>query len=130
MNIHAKNGHKVICSTYNGGYNPDSEKARKYLTVGAEYTIEQTIVHSWFTDVFLEEFPNVSFNSVFFEDAVKEPETYWLWWWGVDQNDTTKHSPKIRYSSFETMKLQSAKHSSEHQWVGEGYWSDYEKITE
>lgn len=130
MNIHAKNGHKVICSTHDAGYDPDEERARKYLTVGDEYTIERTVVHSWFTDVYLQEFPEISFNSVFFEDAVKEPITTWLWWWGVDQNDTSKHSPKIKYSSFETMKLKSAKHSADYQWVGEGYWSNYEKVTE
>ena len=74
MNIYAKKGHKVRCCTLNGGYDFDKAKANKYLYVGGEYTIEKTDVDNWHTDVYLEEFPNVKFNSVFFEDVVDQSE--------------------------------------------------------
>ena len=38
------------------------------LEVGKEYTLEDIDVHSWHTIVYLEEFPNVEFNSVAFEE--------------------------------------------------------------
>lgn len=74
MNIYAIKGHKVRCCTLNGGYDSDKEKANKYLNVSEEYTIEKTVVDNWHTDVYLEEFPNVKFNSVFFEDVTNQSE--------------------------------------------------------
>jgi hypothetical protein len=74
MNIYALKGHKVTCETLFAGYNYDQELARKYLEIGKEYTVEKTKVYSWHTHVWLQEFPNVIFNSVFFEDAVKQSE--------------------------------------------------------
>ena len=38
------------------------------LEVGKEYTLEYVEVHSWHTIIYLEEFPNVEFNSVAFEE--------------------------------------------------------------
>ena len=38
------------------------------LEVGKEYTLEDIDVHSWHTIVYIEEFPNVEFNSVAFEE--------------------------------------------------------------
>lgn len=55
-------------------------------------------------------------------------KNYWLWWWGVDQNDTTKHSPKKKFTDFDKMKEYSSSHSYKHRWVGNSYWSNYEKI--
>ena len=74
MNIYALNGHKVICGTLNGGYSQDKEKAEKYLEIGKEYIIEKTHVSNWYTEVWLQEFPGVRFNSVFFEDSVEQGE--------------------------------------------------------
>ena len=68
MNIHAENGHKVICYTHDAGYDSDKKKALEYLEIGKIYTIDYTDVHSWHTNVYLQEFPLISFNSVFFED--------------------------------------------------------------
>lgn len=68
MNIYAEKGDKVVCDTLNAGYEPDREIAKKYLEVGKVYTIEYTEVDDWHTDVYLKEFPNVGFNSAFFED--------------------------------------------------------------
>lgn len=38
------------------------------LEVGKEYTLEDIIVHSWHTIVYIEEFPDMEFNSVAFEE--------------------------------------------------------------
>ena len=70
MNIYAKTGHKVKCVTLDAGYKSDQETAKKYLEIGKEYIVERTEVDSWHTDVWLQEFPDVKFNSVFFEDAI------------------------------------------------------------
>jgi len=53
---------------------------------------------------------------------------YWLWWWGVEQDNTDKHSPKKKFTDFNKMKDYSAKHSYNHQFLKPGYWSNYEKI--
>lgn len=74
MNIYALKGHKVKCKTLSAGYNYDKEIAQKYLEVGEEYTIEKTEVDNTYTDVCLQEYPNVKFNSVFFEDTVEQPK--------------------------------------------------------
>lgn len=66
MNIYAKENDKVICKTHSAGYTNDVEK--KHLEIGKQYTVERTIVHQSSTEVFLKEFPGISFNSVFFED--------------------------------------------------------------
>ena len=38
------------------------------LEIGKEYTLEDIIVHSWHTIVYIEEFPDMKFNSVAFEE--------------------------------------------------------------
>ena len=38
------------------------------LEVGKTYTVVNVDVHSWHTEVELEEFPNIMFNSVCFEE--------------------------------------------------------------
>lgn len=38
------------------------------LEVGKEYTLEDIIVHSWYTIIYIEEFPDMEFNSVAFEE--------------------------------------------------------------
>lgn len=60
----------------------------------------------------------------------KKPAPYWLWYWGHDQNDVTRHSPKIKFTDFDKMKTFSAKHGAEHSWMKPNYWSNYEKIEE
>lgn len=70
MNIYALKGHKVKCETLSAGYNHHKEVAEKYLEVGKEYTVEKTQVDSWHTDVWLKEFPDIIFNSVFFVDII------------------------------------------------------------
>jgi len=74
MNIYALEGHKVKCHTFNAGYDYHKEIAKEHLEIGKEYTIDKTIVDSYHTDVWLKEFPNVKFNSVFFEDVTEQSE--------------------------------------------------------
>ncbi len=69
MNIYTLSGKKVRCVNLSGGYNYHQELAKKHLVVGEEYTVDYTDVGSWHTDVFLTEFPDVAFNSVFFENV-------------------------------------------------------------
>jgi len=72
MNIYAKKGDKVACVTFNGGRPPHRKTVKKYLTKGGIYTIERTAPHGFHTEVYLQEFPEVAFNSVFFEDYPEE----------------------------------------------------------
>ena len=72
MNIFAIEGHKVMCSTLDAGYDYHKEVAEKYLEVGNEYTVEKTYVSGYHTDVYLKEIPNIKFNSVFFEDVEEQ----------------------------------------------------------
>ena len=74
MNIYALKGHTVRCHTLNAGYNSDIEQAKKYLTINKEYTVEKTDVYNWNTNVVLQDFPDVMFNSVFFDDVEEQPE--------------------------------------------------------
>ena len=46
-----------------------SSENHHLLEVGRVYTLIKTIVYNWNTDVFLEEFPGIPFNSVIFEEV-------------------------------------------------------------
>jgi hypothetical protein len=72
MNIFALKGHKVKCVTLTAGYDFDQEIAKKYLVVGEVYTIEKTEVFNARTNVWLQEIPNVKFNSVLFADVIEQ----------------------------------------------------------
>jgi len=74
MNIYALKGHKVSFTHPNGGWPFDQQLAKTHLLLDNKYTIEKTIVDSSSTDVFLEEFPNVRFNSVMFDDVEPQDE--------------------------------------------------------
>lgn len=68
MNIYARRGSKIVFKNVNAGRDYDQEKAREHLVVGQVYTVEFTEVGGWHTNVYLQEIPNVAFNSVLFED--------------------------------------------------------------
>ncbi len=51
------------------GYAKDQQMARLYLKVGKTYRVTRTAVHSWFTDLYLQELPGIPFNSVLFEEV-------------------------------------------------------------
>lgn len=55
----------------NWGGNDDP---RNLLTVGNIYTVLKREVHSWHTKVYLEEFPDMKFNSVSFEEITSNPD--------------------------------------------------------
>lgn len=71
MNIYAKQGHKVIVTehTIDNGNEIDMQLAKKHLKVGGKYTVASTQVHRWRTLVYIQEIPNIGFNSVNFIDA-------------------------------------------------------------
>lgn len=73
MNIYAKKGDKVFTTreTIDWGYDCDAQQANKYLKVDVMYTVDHTEVSGWSTSVFLEEFPNIPFNSVHFKDEIE-----------------------------------------------------------
>jgi hypothetical protein len=68
MNKSLKNGDKVTVTTGSAknGYSDDQENVKKHLKIGEEYTIKDVNVKAYFTDVYLQEVPNVKFNSVNF----------------------------------------------------------------
>lgn len=70
MHIYALKGFKVIVRR--AGNERDGELIRKHLVIGKEYTVEKTEVHNWHTDVFLQEVPDIAFNSVSFEDVSEQ----------------------------------------------------------
>lgn len=72
MEIFALSGHKVKCTNLSGGHDHHQEIAKQYLEVDKIYTVCHTDVGDWHTDVELKEFPNVEFNSVFFEDVEEQ----------------------------------------------------------
>ena len=57
MNIYSEKGTRVKY-TGTGGYDSHKEHANKYLKVGETYTVLNTNVSGWHTDVFLKEVPN------------------------------------------------------------------------
>jgi len=67
MDIYAGSGTLVIFTHPNNGYPGDQKEAAKFLEVGEVYTVEKTDVANWMTRVYLQEIPNVSFDSAMFE---------------------------------------------------------------
>lgn len=72
MNIYALKGHKIRCISLQGPYDYQTERAQKHLKLGKEYTVDRTEVQSESTDVYLQEVPNIAFNSTCFEDVKKQ----------------------------------------------------------
>jgi hypothetical protein len=68
MDIYATNGDRVCYANFLAGGDDDYVKCEKYLTRGGVYTVDKTVVHNYYTTVYLLEFPDISFNSVMFED--------------------------------------------------------------
>lgn len=53
---------------------------------------------------------------------------HWLWYWGWDTSDKTKHSEKLKFTNFNEMKTFSSRHSYSCQHFKPNYWSTYEFI--
>ena len=66
MNIYSAPGAKVVLSRPTQGYNHDRERVRKHLVAGATYTVARCEVSPHSTWVYLQEQPNIGFNSVQF----------------------------------------------------------------
>jgi hypothetical protein len=88
MNIYALTGHRVTVtkSSISLGTDTYREIAEKHLTVGAVYTVAVTHPQNSYTSVTLQEFPDVLFKSVSFEDVSSQSEADdmkhpdWLTW--------------------------------------------------
>lgn len=69
MNIHAKRGTKIVFAHPKSGYECHQKCAKKHLIEGTAYTVETTVVRGWHTDVYLQEVPDIGFNSVLFDEV-------------------------------------------------------------
>lgn len=68
MNIFNNETRKIICINNDDSGAWGFSGTGHLLTVGIEYTLVNVEVHGWHTRVELEEFPNVQFNSILFEE--------------------------------------------------------------
>lgn len=67
MDIYSPRGTTVIFNHPDAGYKHDQVQAARWLQVGGHYMVERTEVHGFHTNVWLQEFPDQSFNSVHFD---------------------------------------------------------------
>ena len=68
MDIRNDKKRKVLCFRNDEDGMMQCSENHYMLEIGKEYTISNIIVHSWYTEVYLEEFPNIAFNSVVFKE--------------------------------------------------------------
>ena len=71
MNVYASYGDFVVFANPTAGLSGHQKRAALHLKVGAVYIIEKTDVGNYHTDVYLIEFPGISFNSILFNDYSK-----------------------------------------------------------
>jgi hypothetical protein len=58
----------AVLKTYNAGYECEQETIKELnMQIGDKFKVNDIAIHSWNTDVYLDEFPNRNFNSVFFD---------------------------------------------------------------
>jgi len=69
VDIHSKKGSKVKFANPDSGYPHHQQDALDHLVVGEVYTVLETDVHNFATDVYLKGFPEIPFNSVLFDDV-------------------------------------------------------------
>jgi len=95
MNIWAGPGDVVEFAFPEAGYQSDIERGDLYLKVGEHYAIARVEVHSCSTDVWLANFPNVSFNSVQFADVTIDEDKALKRCrkWHGDDDDLDKEDP-------------------------------------
>lgn len=132
MNIYALKGHKVKCYTLSAGYKFDQERAKKHLVVGSSYTVENTNMENWQTDVYLQEFPGISFNSAFFEDESyqeleSEPEKHpnYRKFHGVSQSEKIKQECEKLYEQIQVAnnRLEELRKLCKHKNTRQGLYS-------
>jgi hypothetical protein len=73
MNIYAMEGHKVRLVTLDAGYPNEREQVQELMKIGDILTVKTTYPSGWSSSVTFEEFPNMKFNTVFFEDVEPQP---------------------------------------------------------
>jgi hypothetical protein len=64
--IYCEKGDRIVFINYNGS-EYDLKKAQQYLNEGQYYTVNKIDIGSWCSDIYLEEFPDINFNSVMFK---------------------------------------------------------------
>lgn len=69
MELFTPSGKKVEVATFNAGRLYEKEEVKRFLKKGVHYTVEKTIVHNFSSEVYLKEFPAISFNTVFFKNV-------------------------------------------------------------
>lgn len=76
LNIYALPGFrvKVTSASATWGYGSDQETVRDHLRVDEIYTVERTEVRDSSTEVYLQEVPDIAFNSVNFVDVDHQAE--------------------------------------------------------
>ena len=75
MDIYNTKPRKIKCVRNDDNVWGGGGENHHLLEVGKEYTLEDIIVHSWHTIVYIEEFPDMEFNSVVFEEIDQENNT-------------------------------------------------------
>lgn len=68
MDIFNNETRKIVCINNDDSNAWGFSGTGHLLTVGIEYTLIDIEVHGWHTVIELEEFPNIQFNSVLFEE--------------------------------------------------------------
>lgn len=72
MDINTPPGAKVVFTFPNAGHDWQQQRIKELgIQIGDIFTVKSVSVHSWHTDVCLEEFCDEIFNSVMFKNAVK-----------------------------------------------------------
>ena len=75
MGIYSKQGTAIKLQMVNGevfgGYDGDKKMALNYLKPDVVYHVQKIEVGDWDSDVYLEEVPNIPFNTVMFETVKK-----------------------------------------------------------
>lgn len=68
MNVRDCSERQVICVSNKDNKFFGCDENSPMLEVGKKYTVVSICIHSWHTEIELEEFPGVAFNSVCFEE--------------------------------------------------------------
>ena len=68
MNINNCSEREVVCVRNEDNHFFACDSNSPLLEVGKTYNVVNVDVHSWHTQIELEEFPNIVFNSVCFEE--------------------------------------------------------------
>lgn len=69
MSIYTLPGNKVLFNRPMAGYPGDKWLAAEYLKEGTVYTVACTKIGSYHTTVYLDEVPQIGFNSCLFENV-------------------------------------------------------------